>query len=53
MEIKYQWNLGPPTVFELQYFCEPLDTLLKKQNTQKEIWVLRITTARPFSQTDQ
>ena len=52
-EIKYQWNLGPPTVFELQYFCEPLDTLLKKQNAQKEIWLLRITTARPFSQTDR
>ena len=24
---KCQWNLGPPTVFETQYFREPLDTL--------------------------
>lgn len=40
MEIRYQWNLGPPTVFELQYFCEPLENLLKKQSAQKEMWSL-------------
>ena len=44
-EIRYQWNLGAPTVFERPFFRESLETLLTKSKQHKEAWLLRITTA--------